>query len=571
MYVYNYTGAPCNFSLILLRPNGRSKVQITHKFGTQVIEANTGIESRAPEQEVQRHSIKYSLLLDAAKATELRTLLRSLAGARVGVPLWPDLFPTADYAANKIYSSQVWANINFATGGVSVNLAVGLPDTVGILIGRIKGEPTFQAITDTISQLELQVEEDSPWEARIEPNTLAMSTWTLRPNWTTRPQEMIRNPVTVEQIGAGRENAISGQEGEEKRLQEAVFQLNTRTDIRKLLTFFADKRGSLKSFALPVWYNPAAPGETFTARFYEDGLTLDYTWREPATARIRFIEELALVPGVPSQERPGRAWLYKLQYEGAAAQYYTNYEKSLTYAGNTYTPQKIEHKGFVQTLKIKGDEVEITSDNFTGNPFSPYVKLELERKLALEIYECDPATPATAVMIFAGEVRTARAEGRKLKAIASTFGGKLASKLPRFYCQTRCNYTVGDALCGVNMATHKVTGTLGAQSGTQVDVTCGSVAAADYFAYGWALFGSGATAEKRAIVRSTPIGGGQRLIIHRPLKQTGAIAVEFYPGCDGQFEGGCVKFSNQAAFGGFPYQPAFIDSVATGFKPKIGK
>lgn len=571
MYVYNYTGSPCDFSLILLRPNGLSKVQVAHVFGTQVVEANTGIESRAPEQEAPRHRIKYSILLDSTKAAELKSLLRTIGSGRVGVPLWPDLLPAADYASNKIYDAQVWANVNFSTGGVSIGSTVGHPDSVGILIGRVKGEPVIQAITDTIAKVSLQVEEDSPWEARIVPNTLSMSTWSLRPNWVTGPSEAIRSPVSVSSVGAGRELAVSGQEGASKRVQDAEFNLLTRSDIRKLLSFFHDKRGALTSFTLPVWYNPTAPGETFTARFLDDTLTLDYTWREPARARIKFIEELATVPGVPDQEQPGRAWLYKLQFDGASAQYFTNYEKSLTYSGNAYTPQKIEHKGFVQTLKTKGDEVEITADNFTGNPFAPFVKLELERKLHVEIYECDPANASAAVLIFWGDVMAVGAEGRRLKAIASTFGGKLSRKIPRFFCQTRCNYTLGDDLCGVDMAAHKVTGTLGTQSGNQVDVTCGNASAADYFAYGWALFGSGSTAERRAIIRSTPITGGQRLTLHKPLKQTGAIAVEFYPGCDGQFEGGCAKFSNQAAFGGFPYQPGFIDSVATGYKPKMGK
>jgi hypothetical protein len=78
--------------------------------------------------------------------------------------------------------------------------------------------------------------------------------------------------------------------------------------------------------------------------------------------------------------------------------------------------------------------------------------------------------------------------------------------------------------------------------------------------------------ERRPIIRSAPISGGQRLTLTRPLEQTTPVAVSMYPGCSGEFGAtGCAKFSNQDNFEGSPRRPPFIDAVATGYKPKTGK
>ena len=106
----------------------------------------------------------------------------------------------------------------------------------------------------------------------------------------------------------------------------------------------------------------------------------------------------------------------------------------------------------------------------------------------------------------------------------------------------------------------------------QLDVTGGAALAADWFAYGFMVIGAGDTMEVRFIARSSPIGGGQRLTVHRPLFYNGSgAAVEFYPGCDGQFASGCAKFANQINYGGAPHKPDYIESVGTGFKAKTGK
>ncbi|MCX6952731.1 MAG: phage BR0599 family protein, partial [Verrucomicrobia bacterium] len=181
-------------------------------------------------------------------------------------------------------------------------------------------------------------------------------------------------------------------------------------------------------------------------------------------------------------------------------------------------------------------------------------------------------SPAVAAMIFSGEIARAPSKGRFYSAKAVLLGGALKMDVPNFKCQAGCNYTVYDELCGVNPAAYQVAGTIAAINAVTVDVACGSAAAADWFASGYATFGTGDDLELRYILRSTPIAGGQRITLHRPLvTHLVTDAVVMLPGCDSQFTGGCLKFANQENFGGAPYHPAYIEQVATGRQTKTGK
>jgi hypothetical protein len=251
---------------------------------------------------------------------------------------------------------------------------------------------------------------------------------------------------------------------------------------------------------------------------------------------------------------------------------YTSNESAVTYSAQVYAPQSIIHRKLTQTLKPEGDSLEVVCSNFAGNPFLPLVKLQVERKLDLIVYEFDPATPAAAVKIFEGTLARPTPRGGLMGGTFDAFGGAMKKRIPAQTIKATCNTYVYSTLCGVNPASFVQTGTLGAQAGAVVDVTSASAHADDYFARGHATFGTGDTMERRAILRSEVIGGGQRLTLHRPLIQTSAVAVSMFPGCSGEYGStGCAKFSNQDDFEGSPHRPPFIDAVATGYKPKTGK
>lgn len=567
-FLYTVSSGGIDFKLCLLKPDLGRGHKTRSRFSTQITEGKSGIEGRSPEHEDMRHEISFSYNLSPAEAVEFRTALLTLGDLRLAVPMWCDALKPV--AADDVYTGSFTVNFNDA-GSYIVNGSSGYAYTSALLIGRLKARPRIRAVDQTHSIVDVTIIEDSPISARIDPNTLAMSTFDLVPTWSEEVTDFTQWRLQSEDIGQGREGAISGQDSTTRRGQAASFLLN-RDEARQLLTFFAAQKGSLSSFDLPLWFKPGTT-ETITARFADDSVSLSWVSVNAVKVSLEFIEELTLVGGVPDQEQAGRAWLYKFTFEGSSPVGYTSAPSSLTFDGLSYAAQKIQHGAFSQSLRPQGDDITIECDGFTGCPLEPIAKLELERKLSLDVYECDPTTPSGAQLMFSGQVLTAQIKGRQLVGSASTLGGIMRRKLPRFFVQRTCNYTLFDSLCGVSAAAHKVTGTLASASGTTITVTCGSAAAADYFANGWALIGSGSTAERRAVLRSTPTGGGQILTIHKPLRQTGTPAVEFYPGCDGQFEStaGCARYANQDRFGGSPRQPAFIETVATGYNQKLGK
>lgn len=556
--------SPFPFVLCLVRPQARHS--IAHAYETQSAEANTGIESRSPTREAYRLKVTYDFLLNKVEASELRATFAGLGSTLLALPLWFDEMATASYSANRVYASQYW----FSYTGTSIAINAGTyARAAGLVFGRVTSLPELKPAGEgAICRITLA--EDSPWDCRISTNPSGSDAFDFTPDWSDL-KEKGQWQLRGEEIGDGRQAAVRGEESPYKRGQSARFVMNSRAEIRHLLTFFEARRGTWQSFPGAIWHHPNVGSEELTLRFADDVLTLEYDTLSFAEAKVRVVEQLDLVDGALPQEQPANKHLIRMGFEGGTPNYWTDYEKPLVYATNTYTPKAIVPRNFEQTFKPEGDEIDIVADNFPGNPMRVLVKLELERKLLVTVWECDPANPGDAVQIFDGQILNVRGAGKKLTGRAATMGGIMRRQIPRYQVQTTCNYNLGDDLCGKVLASMEHNGTVDVINGAVVDIITGSSNAADFFAYAWAIFGTGDTAERRAIVRSEPISGGQRLTLSRPLKQTGAIPVTFYPGCDGQASTCRTKFSNLANFGGDEHTPAFMEQVASGFTPKLGK
>lgn len=563
--------SPVDAVLILIRHNWQAGCQVKPRFSTQIATARTGLESRAPEFALPRHSATLSYRLNESEAVELRTTLQTLAGERLAIPLpCDDALNDGAWADWRIFNGPTVTYDD--TAGTYTVGAGGQARKATLLFCRMRGDPQIVPDSQGTSTISFEVFEDAPDSLALAPNVVSGESPSLPDaDWSQELSEGYVSQIEYEDVGNGRETIVKGAEATVRRAQRGGFHV-TREEARELLRFWVSKRGAWQSFTCPLWYEPGSP-ENATMRFAGDSLSMSFPAPNVATVTAEFIEELATIVGVPAQAQAGRQWLYRAQWRGASAvMAWTSNESQLTHSSQVYTPRKLTHRKFTQTLKSEGDSLEIVCENFAGNPFLPFVKLQLERKLDVVVYECDPATPSGAVKIFEGTVDTVKPRGGLMVATCAALGGAMKKRIPAQNIKPTCNTTLYSTLCGVLPASFVQTGTLGTQTDNVVEVTSASAHAADYFAKGYATFGTGDTMETRAIIRSTPISGGQELTLHRPLEQTGALAVSMYPGCSGEFGAtGCAKFSNQDHFGGSPRRPPFIDSVATGFKQKTGK
>ncbi len=556
-----------------------ARPKTTLGFDTEIEEGLSGIESRASRHHAIRVTdVAYRYRLEREKAGEFRDELIALGSVLIAVPLWMDHKAAGEYDANRVFAPHHWVNYEPETGAYSLDVGSGKSRSVGLFVGRVEGTPRIVAnASDWDGTTTLRIREDSPYAARVGINTSEMAAWSLLPNWQGPPAEFYESSLTTSQIGAGRERAINHDDGVTRIGQQARFTLNDRVRIRRLLTFFEAKRGSWSPFTIPRWFRPDEnPGdETFLqVRFTQDEITLEWPNTDGIDTQISFVQDLVLDGGEPAQHRPSIAHLYKLWWDGSANSFtWTDWEADLVNGDDTYPPQKIAHKAPTENLKPGTSEWEVLLHDFDGNPLRAFALMELERRLHLEIRECDPTNVTnTAALRFKGEVETSKLRGKTHRAKASLLGNRLRRLVPNYYYQRNCNAVLGDDLCGIDLEALKVTGAVDVINDTVIDVDVGSTKAADWFALGYAEFNSGDDVELRFVVRSEPIAGGTRLTIHKPLRNVAvADAVMVYPGCDGQYASGCAKHNNQENFEGFPRIPAFFESADTGFKTKVGK
>ena len=569
------------FVLCTLDPNWSQRPKITHRFEAEITEAETGLEAIEPQQPIMRLALEYRYTFTApGDAQDFQDCMISLQGKRLLLPLVPDSLPYADYFAQRIYAAQLWIAHNGPGGNIEINgNTSGYPYAAGLVSGRLAERPRIAALTDLHGTVVVRLEQDSRWEHRVAVNTLALPAWNLEADWAVRqPEAGTVTQLRTRRIGRGLQAALEHRDSPAKPVQLAGYSRNTREEVRQLLTFWSEHRGPHLPFTLapafrPGWDLVAGHEPTLQVRFAQEELTLEYRTQDTARTQLSFQQALQVVEGEPSQSLPARARLYKFWWDGSATlKTYTDWMEPLVFGGSTYEPKGIDHRAEAETLRPGTADWEIICENFAGNPFKAFSLLSLERRLKVEIREGDPEDIDNAALIFAGEIAKAPRTGGIYHATAVLLGGALQRQVPGFYCKPGCNHTAYDAECGANPATFKSTGVLAVSSGTTLDITSAAAQAADYFALGYIAIGAGDAIELRFIQRSAPIAGGQRLTVHRPLV-TSAVgaAVEFFPGCDSQFTGGCVKLGRQDDFGGAPYWPAYIDSVSTGYKTKVGK
>ncbi|MBI5689238.1 MAG: phage BR0599 family protein [Verrucomicrobia bacterium] len=565
--------------LVLPEINWRRRPRLTAALAIDEAEGRTGIAARASDHHELRLALDYLYTLSAEAATQLHAALLALdPETRLALPLWPDKLPAADYLAERVWASQHWINLDTATGAYALDEEDGHPESVGLAICSLLERPKFTPKLRGLAEVVLRAEEDSPWESRVEIHALEQLVWNFEADWSTLPDDTSRWQLNRRRLGHGRLTARTGLEGATKRGQAASYTFRGRAELRRALTFWAGKRGPHGAFTVPLEYRPGWDGApesvpSMQAHFAEETFALEYSTPEVARSRLAFTQDLLLAEGEPGQPRPSRAFLYKVWWEGSATvMAWTDWATAYTHAGIDYLPRIVEHKGSVETLRPGQSEWELLVYDFEGNPLRAFGRLARERRLNLEIRECDPAVADTAALVFSGEIKAAPSKGPIFTAKAALFGDALRFLVPQYYCQQGCNNVLGDELCGIDIEALKVAGTIAALDGVVVDITCASAAAADTYALGFAEFGAGDDLELRFVLRSAPIAGGQRLTVHRPLWSSAvAAAVALYPGCDQQYYGGCARYANQARFFGAPHKPDYIESVDSGVKSKVGK
>jgi len=133
-------------------------------------------------------------------------------------------------------------------------------------------------------------------------------------------------------------------------------------------------------------------------------------------------------------------------------------------------------------------------------------------------------------------------------------------QLPRNLFQSGCVNNLGDAACGVSLASYGVAGSVTsvANAANSVSATTVGGQAAGYFQLGKIRFTSGGNAGlTRSIASYDQTNGALVFVSPFPVAPAQGDAFQIFPGCDKTYSGsnGCPKFNNVARFKGFPFVP----------------
>ncbi|MBI5692589.1 MAG: phage BR0599 family protein [Verrucomicrobia bacterium] len=589
------------FRLLLIQPDfqpdeGRP-IEISHRFDTRIGESRTSIEERRPGRRALLLTQTCTLFLrTAAMADDWRKGLAALGSRLVGVPLWIDALPPAQWA-ERVYDARKIVGFDPESGAFAIYDGPGLPGVVSfplyapLLLGRWKERPPAEAATEEIGFVRVTIAEASPWACRIRPQAQAGG-WTAVPDHTGPIQDSSDYGLETIELGAAREPALDRVNAAPRWRQEGDFTFPDRLSIRQALTHFEAVQGALYAWTpVPAWFQPGADTpatpDHYTARFASDTLALSWLAGHVARAKIGFVQEVE-TPSRP-QALPGEFHLYQLQYQHdtGSPELFTDCDEPLVAPEGTYQPRQVAHQEIRRSLKPQDDKATLRLAFAAGSLADDWLRGRLFGWVLLTIWKCDPADPAgtRGSPLYTGFVVSVAPAGNTLTIEATLFGRLLKERAPAAVFGPQCSTFVFSSRCGLLEGDHDSTGTaasgdLSADGKTLtvhgVSGWGGSVYADNWFAQGLLRTGAGRMRIVVTILGSTTSAGNLVLKLARPLPADllagdAGQAVQLLPGCGRQYESDCGdKFGNQENFRGEPFMPAFIEQRDPG-APKTPK
>lgn len=203
--------------------------------------------------------------------------------------------------------------------------------------------------------------------------------------------------------------------------------------------------------------------------------------------------------------------------------------------------------------------VDVAGTTINGVPLYAFVRARglFGARVLLEraFWGASDTGPVGALHWFSGRVAESDVDRYAARISASSDTSLLDVMVPRDVYQPGCLNTLGDGLCGVDLAAFTVTGAAtGVSTAGRTTFTHALSQAAGWFDLGVITMTSGANAGQRRTVRSHTSGTLQ-VLQPWPFAVANGDTFSIVPGCD-KTQATCTsKFSNLSRFRGMPYIP----------------
>jgi len=255
--------------------------------------------------------------------------------------------------------------------------------------------------------------------------------------------------------------------------------------------------------------------------------------------------------------------LYTLTLLSGSVLRWTDADADVSYGGNVYAsiPIRFDAMRSVVGLEIASARVAVGSQTLIAGVALHVMALRASFDNAtLRVERCylaDFKAAIDPVLLFVGVVEEVRPTPSATELLAKSKLVTLRRPAGRVI-QPSCPYQLGDAACGVNLATYQEART--AASGSTTSAVNVTVAPTLAVAAGWVTFTSGLLAGQRATIAGV---SGSTLTLAVPLvtAPTAGDGLTITRGCDKTRQTCRTVFSNLARFGGFADIPADDEEV----------
>ncbi|SNT24367.1 DUF2163 domain-containing protein [Antarctobacter heliothermus] len=255
------------------------------------------------------------------------------------------------------------------------------------------------------------------------------------------------------------------------------------------------------------------------------------------------------------------AWCWRIERADGAIFGFTDHDRTLVISGASFEPDSGFSASEIRAsadFSVDGQDAEgaLRSDRITETDI-------LDGRwdnAAIEVWRVNWEDVAQRVLMRRGNLGQIRRGKQVFVAEVRSLTHFLNQPVGRTY-QYYCDAELGDARCGVNLATpsYSGSGSVALVSGDRAFRTAGLGGfAANWFALGRVEWTSGANAGRRAEVsiHSIVAGAAQITLIEAPVREI-TLGDGFFiqAGCDKQFATCRIKFGNGVNFRGFPAIP----------------
>jgi uncharacterized phage protein (TIGR02218 family) len=263
-------------------------------------------------------------------------------------------------------------------------------------------------------------------------------------------------------------------------------------------------------------------------------------------------------------------WCWRLTRRDGVKLGFTDHDRNVTFDGTTFEAAA----GFTASeikdaVGLSVDNLEVTSAITSERLAEPDLAAGIYDDARVEIFRVNWKDAAQRVLVRTGSLGEVKRAGRGFAAEVRGLAHYLQQPKGRLY-QFTCDADLGDARCGVNLATPAFsgTGTVAAVSEARRFTASGlNSFASGWFSRGALTFTSGAAAgQKIEVKQHTSAAGVVTIELWLPAREPLIAAQTFTitAGCDKHLDTCKAKFANTVNFRGFPHMPGndFVTAVA---------